>query len=160
MTGVCRVILLGNLARNWEIRFTGKGTAVGNNSLAVNRKWKDGNGDTKEEAIFIPLVVWDKAAETLAEYQKKGDPGYFEGRLQEDKWEDKKSGEERRAFKVVVEQFQFIGGKGKDNGESEDRPRQRDRDEPRRRPREDERLSRRERLSSRRKRRADERDPY
>lgn len=155
MAGYMRIILLGNLTKDWELRYTDSGTAVGNNAIAINRKWKDGHGDQQEDVTFLNLTAWDKMAETLQKYQKKGDTAFFEGRLQEDKWEDKKSGEERRSLKVVVEGFQFISNGKPDSDSDRTARREQDRrEEPRRRERED-RPRRREREDEPRRRNRD-----
>ncbi len=96
---------IGNLTRDPEIRFTTSGTRVADFGFAVNRKT-----DTREETLFVDCVVWGKQAETIAEYLSKGSPLFIEGRLQLDQWESK-SGEKRSKIRVVVERFQFLGGR-------------------------------------------------
>lgn len=104
MPNVNRVTLIGHIGRDPELRHTGSGTAVANTTLAVNHKYKD-----KQEVYWARLVFWDRKAELLCEYTKKGDPLYVEGRLTERTWE--KDGEEQRVTEIVVLDMQFLGGK-------------------------------------------------
>ena len=99
------VIIIGNLTRDPELRYTASGAAVADLGMAVNRKWKD-----QEETCFIDLTAWAKSAETIAEYCHKGDPLYVEGRLKMDAWETR-NGEKRQKLVVVVENFQLLGGR-------------------------------------------------
>jgi len=102
-----RVILMGNLTRDPELRFTANNTAVCSIGLAINRRYRDGSGEIKEEVCFIDCEAWAKAAETLSKYLAKGRPLLVEGRLKLDRWKSK-DGENRSKLKVVVENFQFI----------------------------------------------------
>lgn len=105
-----RTILKGNLTRDIDLRYTPKGTAVGEFAIAVNRKWKDQQtGEMKEEVVFLECQAWSKQAETIAHYFKKGSPILIEGRLAQDKWTDKETGKARTKTLVVVEQFEFCG---------------------------------------------------
>lgn len=113
-------ILLGNLVRDPELRYTPKGTAVCQIGLAVNRKWKSESGEMKEEVSFIDCEAFGKTAETIGQYCKKGRPLLVEGRLKQDSWQDKQSGQNRSKLKVIVETFQFIGGL-KEGGDTADR---------------------------------------
>jgi len=110
MANVNKVILIGNLTRDVELRYTPRGTSVAELGLAVNRKWKDAQGELQEEATFVGLVAWSRQAEVLNEYVHKGDPLYVEGRLTQDRWVDRE-GKKRSKTKVVIEQFQFLGRK-------------------------------------------------
>jgi single-strand DNA-binding protein len=110
MNGYSKVILMGNLTRDVELRFSTKGTAVGKFCLAVNRQWKSETGEKKEEVTFIDIDCFGKQAETLAQYVKKGSPLFVEGRLKLDSWDDKATGQKRSRLGVVLEGFQFIGG--------------------------------------------------
>jgi single-strand DNA-binding protein len=101
---------MGNLTRDVELRVTPKGTAIAQFGLAINRKWKDEGGQEREEVTFIDCEAWAKSAETLAKFVGKGSPLYVSGRLKLDQWEDKNTKEKRSKLKVVVEQFQFLGG--------------------------------------------------
>lgn len=110
MASVNKVILIGNLTRDPELRYTPKGTAVCELGLAVNRKYKLDTGETREEVTFLDVSFWSKGGETIAKYLKKGNPLYVEGRLQMDTWDDKTSGQKRSKIKIIGEEFQFLGG--------------------------------------------------
>lgn len=115
MANLNRVMLIGNLTRDPESRFTTKGTAICTFSLAVNREFKRDDGTKTEEVTFVDLEAWGKGGELIAKYCAKGRPLFVEGRLRLDTWEDKKTGEKRSRMKVVVENFQFLNdGKGRD----------------------------------------------
>ncbi len=112
MANVNKVILIGNLTRDPELRVTPKGTPVCQFGLAVNRQFKDeASGQTREEVTFIDLEAWGKQAETIAKFCTKGRPLYVEGRLKFDQWDDKTSGQKRSKLKVVLENFQFLGSR-------------------------------------------------
>lgn len=112
MPNLNQVILIGNLTRAPEIRYLQNGTACGNFTLAINRKWKDDQGQEKEEVTFVDCSVFSGRAETIGQYVKKGDPLCVTGRLKQDVWEDKETKQKRSKLKVVVEGFQFLGSKG------------------------------------------------
>lgn len=99
---------MGNLTRDVEVKFTPKGTAVGEFGLAVNRVWKDGQNQKHEETTFFDCQVWGATAETLEKYVKKGDPLFVQGRFRQDVWDDKTTGQKRSKMRVVVEEFQFL----------------------------------------------------
>lgn len=109
MANFNKVLLMGNLTRDPEVRYTPKGTAVCQLGLAVNRTWKDESGQDKEEVTFVDIEVWGKQAETASKYLSKGRPVFVEGRLKLDSWEDKESGQKRNKLKVVGERIQFLG---------------------------------------------------
>jgi single-strand DNA-binding protein len=109
MPNLNRVLLMGNLTRDPELRVTPKGTPICQFGLAINRQWKSDSGEKQEEVIFVDVECWGKQAETVAKYCKKGKPLYVEGRLKLDQWEDKNTKEKRSRMKVVLEQFQFLG---------------------------------------------------
>ncbi len=111
MASYNKVLLLGNLTRDPELRVTPKGTPVCQFGLAVNRQFKDETGQTREEVTFVDLEAWGKQAETIAKYLTKGRPLFVEGRLKLDQWDDKASGQKRSKLKVVLENFQFLGGR-------------------------------------------------
>lgn len=111
MASLNKVQIIGNLTRDPEIKYTGKGTAVGELGLAVNRKFKGGDGNLQEEVTFIDIVLWGKTAELAGQYLNKGSSVYIEGRLQLDTWEDKQTGQKRSKLRVVGEEMQFLGGK-------------------------------------------------
>ncbi len=109
MANYNKVLLMGNLTRDPEVRYTPKGTAIANIGLAVNRTYTLESGEQKEEVTFVDIEVWGRQAETANQYLKKGSPLFVEGRLRLDSWEDKESGQKRSRMKVVCERFQFIG---------------------------------------------------
>ncbi|WP_193210560.1 single-stranded DNA-binding protein [Luteolibacter marinus] len=113
MANLNKVMLLGNLTRDPEVRYTPKGTAVGDLGLAVNRRVSDGNGNWSDEVTFVDVTVWGTNAENAQKYLSKGRGVFIEGRLQMDTWEDKQSGQKRSKLKVVAEVLQFLpDGKG------------------------------------------------
>ncbi|MCP4656877.1 MAG: single-stranded DNA-binding protein [bacterium] len=112
-----KVILVGHLGRDPEIRSTASGTPVGNFSLATNRQWKDRDGQRQEETEWHQIVVWGRQAEIAGQYLSRGKQIYVEGRLQTRSWEDRQSGEKRFKTEVVCEIFKFLGGRG-DSGPS------------------------------------------
>ncbi|HOX39281.1 MAG TPA: single-stranded DNA-binding protein [Candidatus Brocadiia bacterium] len=110
MSNFNKVLLMGNLTRDPELRYTPSGQAVAQFGLAVNRRYKGQDGQQKEEACFVDCEAWARSAEVLCQYMSKGRPLFVEGRLKLDAWEDQ-SGQKRSKLKVVVENFQFIGGR-------------------------------------------------
>jgi len=109
MPSLNKVLLMGNLTRDPELRVTPKGTPICQFSLAINRQFKMDSGETREEVIYVDVEAWGKQGETIAKYMVKGRPLYVEGRLRLDQWEDKNTKEKRSRMKVVLEQFQFLG---------------------------------------------------
>jgi single-strand DNA-binding protein len=109
MPSLNKVLLMGNLTRDPELRVTPKGTSICQFSLAINRQFKMESGETREEVIYVDVEAWGKQGETIAKYVTKGRPLYVEGRLRLDQWEDKNTKEKRSRMKVVLEQFQFLG---------------------------------------------------
>ncbi len=116
MAGFNRVILIGNLTRDPELRYTPQGTAVADLRLAVTTVRGRSGSERKEETLFIDCTVWDRQAETCSEYLAKGRPVLVEGRLIEDQWQDKETGERRSRIKVYVQNVQFLGSR--DGGQS------------------------------------------
>jgi len=112
MANFNKVYLMGNLTRDPEMRVTPKGTAICQFGLAISRSWKDESGQTREETAFVDIEAWGKQGEIISKYCTKGRPLFVEGRLKFDQWEDKTSGQKRSKLKVVLENFQFIGGRG------------------------------------------------
>jgi len=106
-----KVFLMGNITRDPELRYTPSGTAVADFGLAVNRRWTGGNGERKEETLFVDVTVWSRSAEMVSEYCRKGDPIFVEGRLQLDTW-DGPDGQKRSRLRVVAENFQFLTPRG------------------------------------------------
>lgn len=113
-----KVIILGNLTRDCELRYSTKGTAVASVDLATNRTWKTESGEEREEVCFIPVTAFGRQAETIFQYLRKGDPLLVEGRLTLEQWDDKQTGAKRSKMKVTLESFTFVGGK-KDRAEQE-----------------------------------------
>lgn len=111
MPNLNKVQLMGNITRDPEVRYTPKGTAVTDISLAINRNFTGDDGERREETTFVDITFWGRQAEVIGEYMKKGRPLYVEGRLQLDTWEDKASGQQRSRLKVVGENFQFLGSR-------------------------------------------------
>jgi len=101
MASFNKVILLGNLTRDPEIRYTPKGSAVCDLGIAVNRQYTLENGERREEVTYVDVVLWARLAEIAAEYLKKGRPVFIEGRLQLDTWDDKQSGQKRSKLRVI-----------------------------------------------------------
>ncbi len=132
MANVNKVILIGNVTRDPEIKYTPKGSAVTDLGLAVNRFYTTDSGEKREETTFVDVTLWGKTAELAGEFLKKGRPVYIEGRLQMDTWEDKQSGQKRSKLRVVGDTMQFLdrkpgGGGGSDEGgdrrsSAQDRP--------------------------------------
>tara|TARA_Y100001934_G_C12147011_1_gene675417 strand:+ start:128 stop:574 length:447 start_codon:yes stop_codon:yes gene_type:complete len=112
MASFNKVILMGNLTRDPELRYTPSGTAIAKLGLAVNRVWRDAEGQQKEEVTFVDVDAFGKQAETLGQYMQKGRPILVEGRLKLDQWEDKNTGQNRSRLGVVLERFSFVGGVG------------------------------------------------
>lgn len=112
MASYNRVLLMGNLTRNPEIRYTPSGTAVADLGLAINENFKNKAGETVEQTCFVDVVVWGRQAETSAEYLHKGSPVFVEGRLQLDQWESQQ-GEKRSKLRVRADRVQFLGAPGK-----------------------------------------------
>lgn len=108
MANFNKALLMGNLTKDPELRYTPQGTAVVNLRLAVNRKFRDKNQELKEETCFVTAVVWNKQAETCNQYLHKGSPVFIEGRLQSRSWEDN-SGQKRSVIEVRAERVQFLG---------------------------------------------------
>src|SRR5947209_9197117 len=109
MASFNKVILLGNLTRDPEVRYTPKGSAVADLGIAVNRSYTAENGEKREEVTFVDVTFWGRTAEVAGEYLKKGRPVFVEGRLQLDSWDDKQSGQKRTKLKVIGENMQMLG---------------------------------------------------
>jgi single-strand DNA-binding protein len=116
MANLNRVLLIGNLTRDPEIRYTPKGTAVTEISLAVNRIYSGEDGEKKEETTFVDVTLWARQAEIAGQYLKKGRPVFIEGRLQLDSWDDKQTGQKRSRLRVVAENLQFLGSRQEGEG--------------------------------------------
>ena len=116
MASFNKVILMGNLTRDPELRFTGNNMAVCKFGLAVNRRFKDGaTGEWKEEPTFVDVTIFGARAEPFAKYHKKGKPAFIAGSLRLDSWEDKNGGGKRSKLFVVADTWEFVGG-GREEG--------------------------------------------
>ncbi|MDX2110295.1 MAG: single-stranded DNA-binding protein [Verrucomicrobiota bacterium] len=111
MASFNKVILMGNLTRDPELRVTPAGLSICKFGLAVNRVYNSADGERKEEVTFVDIDSFGKQAETISKYLTKGRPVLIEGRLKLDQWEDKNSGEKRSKLGVVAESFQFVGAR-------------------------------------------------
>jgi single-strand DNA-binding protein len=111
-----KVLLMGNLTRDVELKHTPSNMAVAQIGLAVNRRFKTKEGETKDEVTFVDCEAWGRTAEVMQQYLSKGKPVFIEGRLKLDQWQDKDGGN-RSKLKVVVESFEFIDSKGGGGGD-------------------------------------------
>lgn len=111
MASFNKVVLIGNLTRDPELRYTQKGTAIAKVSLAINRTWTNEAGEKKEEVTFVEVDCFGRTAENVAQFMKKGRPLLVEGRLRLEQWDDKTTGAKRSKIGVVAESVQFLGGK-------------------------------------------------
>jgi len=112
MASVNKVILVGNLGRDPEVRYTPDGAAICNVSIATTSNWKDKNsGERREETEWHRVVFYNRLAEIAGEYLRKGRSVYVEGRLKTRKWQDKDSGQDRYATEIVADQMQMLGGR-------------------------------------------------
>lgn len=113
MASFNKVILVGNLTRDPQVKYTTGGTAVTEIGLAVNRRWLDKQSNQwKDETTFVDITLWGRTAEIAGEYLAKGRSVLIEGRLQLDSWDDKESGQKRSKLRVVGENMTMLGGKG------------------------------------------------
>jgi single-strand DNA-binding protein len=111
MPNLNKVMLMGNLTRDPEIKYTPKGTAIAELGLAINRNYTTEGGEKREETTFVDVELWSRLAEIAGEYLKKGRPVYIEGRLKLDTWDDKQTGQKRSKMRVVGEVMQLLGGR-------------------------------------------------
>ena len=111
---VNKVILIGNLGRDPEVRSTPSGQPVASFTLATSRRWRDKNGQKQEQTEWHNIVVWGKQAEIAGQYLTKGKQVFIEGRLQTRSWEDRQSGEKKYRTEIVCENFQMLGQRGTD----------------------------------------------
>jgi len=123
MANLNKVMLIGNLTRDPELRHTPKGTAVSEISMAINRVWNNDQGQKQEETTFVEVTLWGRQAELAQQYLTKGRPVYIEGRLNLDTWDDKETGKKRSKLRVIGENMQFLssgtGAGGTGGGSSE-----------------------------------------
>jgi single-strand DNA-binding protein len=109
---VNKVILIGNLGRDPEVRSTPSGQPVASFSLATSRRWKDKNGQRQEQTEWHNIVVWGRQAEVAGQYLTKGKQIYLEGRLQTRSWDDRQTGEKKYRTEIVCDNFQMLGARG------------------------------------------------
>jgi|SRR6185369_9543114 len=123
MASFNKVILVGNLTRDPELRYTPKGTAIAKIGLAVNRKWSTETGEQREEVTYVDVDAFGRQAETIGQYFKKGRPILVEGRLKLDQWDDKQTGQKKSRLGVVLETFTFLDSQrgGAEGGSAEPR---------------------------------------
>jgi single-strand DNA-binding protein len=117
MASVNKIILIGNVGKDPEMRYTPSGQAVTKFSLATTRKWKNNDGEPKSRTTWFNIEAWGRMAETLNEYVKKGSRLYVEGRLEVDEYD--KDGEKKYFTKVVVGEFQFLSSRDSEEPEEE-----------------------------------------
>lgn len=110
MANLNKIMVIGNITRDIELKYIPSGAAVCQFSVAVNRTWNNKAGEKQEETTFLDVEAWEKQAEVIAQYCKKGSSIYVEGRLKSEQWDDKATGQKRSKLKIHLEQFQFIGG--------------------------------------------------
>lgn len=111
---VNKVILIGNLGRDPEVRSTQSGQPVASFTVATSRRWRDKNGQKQEQTEWHNIVVWGKQAEIAGQYLTKGKQVYIEGRLQTRSWDDRQSGEKKYRTEIVCDTFQMLGQRGGD----------------------------------------------
>ncbi len=111
MASFNRVILMGNLTRDPETRFTNSGTAVVNVGLAVNERFQSADGQWQDRPTFIDVTFFGKRGEAFAKFHSKGKPAFLEGKLRLDTWEEKNGGGKRSKLYVVADNWEFVGGR-------------------------------------------------
>lgn len=117
MASFNKVILMGNLTRDPEIRFTPSNMAICKVGLAVNRRFKDGqSGEWREEPTFVDVTIFGKRGEAFEKYHRKGQSAFLEGELRLDNWEDKNTGQKRSKLYVVAENWEFVNGNREERG--------------------------------------------
>ena len=109
MASFNKVILVGNLTRDPELRYTPSGKAIAKVGMAVNRTWTSESGEKKEEVTFVDVDIFGRTAENVSQYMRKGSSMLIDGRLRLDQWDDKQTGQKRSKLGVVAESVQFLG---------------------------------------------------
>src|SRR5438270_743817 len=117
MKSINKVILIGNLGKDPEVKYTPQGTPVAKITLATNERFKDKSGEWQDRTEWHNVVLWQRLAEIAGEYLKKGGKVYIEGRLQTRSWEDKQSGQKKYMTEVVANDLVLLGGRGEGSGE-------------------------------------------
>lgn len=115
-----KVIVIGNLTRDPDVKYTPKNTAVCDVGIALNHRWTNDRGERMESVTFLDCTLWGRTAEVCGEYARKGDKIAFEGRLDMDEWEDKETGKNRTKIKLVVEHMELIGRTERRDGGGDD----------------------------------------
>ena len=136
MASVNKVIIIGNLGKDPEMRYLPDGTAVANISVATTESWKDKtSGEKKELTEWHRIVFFGKLAEIVGEYLKKGSQVYVEGKLETKKWQDKETGKDRYATQIRADQMRMLGGKPtNDSGQQREEPRREPAKQPEKKP--------------------------
>jgi single-strand DNA-binding protein len=116
MANLNKVMLIGNLTRDPDIKYTPKGQAIAELGLAINRRYTTESGEKREETTFVDVTLWGRLAEIAKEYLTKGRPVYIEGRLTLDTWDDKQTGQKRSKMRVTGDQMQLLGSRGDSGG--------------------------------------------
>ena len=116
MANLNKVMLIGNLTRDPELRYTPSGKAVAEFGLAINRVWYNDQKQKQEETTFVDITLWARQAEIAQQYLTKGSPAYIEGRLSLDTWDDKATGQKRSKLKVVGDTLQLLGSRNQSGG--------------------------------------------
>ena len=124
MPNLNKVMLMGNITRDIEMRTLPGGNSIAQIGLAINRQWQDKDGQKKEEVTWVDCEAWGKTAEVMHKFLGKGRPVYIEGRLKLDQWDDKESGQKRSKMKVVIDNFQFIDSKPEGERDTQQQPAQ------------------------------------
>lgn len=122
MPGFNKVMLIGNLTRDPQIKHLPSGTVVAEFGIATSRKYKSASGEDKEDTAFVDCAAFGKQAEVIGQFCQKGKPLFIEGRLKFDSWEDKIGGGKRSKLSVVVENFQFLGSRGREPSDDDNAP--------------------------------------
>lgn len=120
MATLNKVLLIGNLTRDPELRSTPKGTPFCLLGVALNRRFKDEDGNQRDETTFVDVEAWGKQAEFVSKYLRCGSPAFIGGRLKLDQWEDKEKKQKRHRLKIIMEEFQFVSSGGNRDKDVED----------------------------------------
>jgi single-strand DNA-binding protein len=117
--------VIGNLTRDVEVRYIANGSAVANVSIAINEKYTTKSGEKREDVLFLECTLWGKTAEIAGEYLSKGKPVLFSGKLKQESWDDKTTGQKRSKIVLNVDTMQFLGGpSGGQDAPKQEQPRQ------------------------------------
>jgi len=109
MPSINTIIVAGNLTADPDVRETPNGSPVGQLRLAINEKWKDQSGNSREKTVYVDVTVWGSQAKNCQQYLSKGSPVLIEGKLDQDQWEDRETGQKRSKHKVTAQRVQFLG---------------------------------------------------